>query len=391
MKKMTSFRLAVLQLWNKRWRVIVQWLMVLSGFAMVSGFYTLESVANDQLVKDIGSINQVWAAKGSPLNGLLANVYHIEAPLGNIPLSELDDWISNPMVKQATRISYGDTYNGRRILGADPSWKTLYNLELSEGVWPQGELEICLSEVLSRELNLNIGDHFKGAHGEVVDEHQHEEEYVVVGVFKPSGTVADRVLLTTLESVWHVHHTEADKREVTAVLVETSSPMAMFQLPRQINSKSTFQAILPSIEVNRIYALLDNTRMAFIVLSVLFLVLGGLSIAITLYETIRAQQFDHTLLRVFGLSPSRLGFTIFLQSALLLTTAWIGGIALVSMVKVALNSTLQSTYGLQITEFQVTLIDLKMLALAIGLAILITIPIILRIFRMTIHKNLQNA
>lgn len=391
MKKMTTFKLAVLQLWNRKTRLVIQWFMVVLGFGLISGFFTLQSSVDDQLVSDLGDVSQVWTAKGSPLQGLLANVYHMDAPLGNISLTEVEPWLDNPMVERASLIGYGDTYKGRRILGTDSTWKSIYNLELSNGHWPETTMDVVLSESLSSELELSIGDSFEGQHGETSDVHHHEEKYRVVGIFHDSRTVADRLLITPLTSVWHVHHISDDDKAVTAVLVKTNSPMAMFQLPRVINEKSTFQAILPSIEVNRIYALLGNTRSAFIALSVLFLFLGILSISITLYEVMRAQQFDHTLLRVFGLSPQRLGMIIYLQSLLITITGWMFGVGIVKFIQGFYRGRIAQTFGINLSTPTFTVTDFYLVIVAGILALIVSVPVIIRIFKMTIHKNLKNA
>lgn len=388
---MTTLKLAVLQLWNRKTRLIVQWVMVILGFGLISGFFTLQSSVDDQLVSDLGDVNQVWTAKGSPLQGLLANVYHMDAPLGNIALQEVKPWLKNPMVERASLIGYGDTYKGRRILGTDSTWKSIYNLTLSEGSWPVNTMDVVLSKSLSSELGLSIGDNFQGQHGESADEHHHEEKYHVVGLFDNSQTVADRLLITPLSSVWHVHHISEEEQAVTAVLVKTNSPMAMFQLPRVINEKSTFQAILPSIEVNRIYALLGNTKSAFIVLSVLFLLLGVLSISITLYEVMRAQQFDHTLLRVFGLSPRRLGAMIYLQAFFITSSGWVIGVGIIKLIQVLYRSQIAQKFGVNLALPSLTSTDIYLFSLAVLLALVVSVPVIIRIFKMTIHKNIKNA
>ncbi|WP_170266157.1 ABC transporter permease [Phaeocystidibacter marisrubri] len=388
---MTTLKLAVLQLWNRKTRLIVQWVMVILGFGLISGFFTLQSSVDDQLVSDLGDVNQVWTAKGSPLQGLLANVYHMDAPLGNIALQEVKPWLKNPMVERASLIGYGDTYKGRRILGTDSTWKSIYNLTLSDGSWPVNTMDVVLSKSLSSELGLSIGDNFQGQHGESADEHHHEEKYHVVGLFDNSQTVADRLLITPLSSVWHVHHISEEEQAVTAVLVKTNSPMAMFQLPRVINEKSTFQAILPSIEVNRIYALLGNTKSAFIVLSVLFLLLGVFSISITLYEVMRAQQFDHTLLRVFGLSPRRLGAMIYLQAFFITSSGWVIGVGIIKLIQVLYRSQIAQKFGVNLAPPTLTPTDIYLFSLAVLLALVVSVPVIIRIFKMTIHKNIKNA
>ena len=57
--------------------------------------------------------------------------------------------------------------------------------------------------------------------------------YQVVGVLAPTGTVVDRLVLTSVESVWHVHEDHAPARpEITALLVRYRTPLAAAMLPR---------------------------------------------------------------------------------------------------------------------------------------------------------------
>src|SRR5690606_34933492 len=55
------------------------------------------------------------------------------------------------------------------------------------------------------------------------------------------------------------HHEHAPdssaEKEITAVIVRFTSPMAAFHLPSQINESSSFIAALPAIEVNRLFTL----------------------------------------------------------------------------------------------------------------------------------------
>ena len=81
--------------------------------------------------------------------------------------------------------------------------------------------------------------------------------FVVTGIFAPTGSIADRLIVTPLESVWHLHpepathaihephdHSDAaeDSREITALLVQYASPLAAARLPREINAQSAMQA-----------------------------------------------------------------------------------------------------------------------------------------------------
>ena len=67
--------------------------------------------------------------------------------------------------------------------------------------------------------------------------------YRVVGILAPTGTVIDRLVVTSVESVWHVHEEHAPARpEITALLIRYATPLAAAMLPRAINATTAMQA-----------------------------------------------------------------------------------------------------------------------------------------------------
>jgi putative ABC transport system permease protein len=89
-------------------------------------------------------------------------------------------------------------------------------VELAEGrLWGQSS-EVVIGSEVARTLGMALGQRFVGSHGLSVDErasgHDHAP-FIVVGRMRPSGTVLDRLILTSVESVWDVHgigHDEED-------------------------------------------------------------------------------------------------------------------------------------------------------------------------------------
>ena len=77
-----------------------------------------------------------------------------------------------------------------------------------------------------------------------------------------SGNVVDRLVLTSVESVWKVHEHEAEEqgkapvdgapREVTMGLVRYATPLAAASLPRQINAETMLQSASPAYESARL-------------------------------------------------------------------------------------------------------------------------------------------
>ena len=47
------------------------------------------------------NIDLVVGAKGSPIQLILAGIYHLDAPTGNIPLKSAEDLARNPLVRRA--------------------------------------------------------------------------------------------------------------------------------------------------------------------------------------------------------------------------------------------------------------------------------------------------
>ena len=158
------------------------------------------------LIRDAADIDLVVGAKGSPLQLVLSGLYHADIPTGNIRLSEARTWMEHPMVESAIPLSLGDSHKGFRIVGTNEDYVDIYDGQLAEGKLPSNLLEIAIGSSVSKATGLSLGTTFAGQHGLDGAGHAHDEDsYTVVGIFEASDTVLDRLLITTLESVWLVH------------------------------------------------------------------------------------------------------------------------------------------------------------------------------------------
>ena len=158
------------------------------------------------LIRDAADIDLVVGAKGSPLQLVLSGLYHADIPTGNIRLSEARTWMEHPMVESAIPLSLGDSHKGFRIVGTNEDYVDIYDGQLAEGKLPSNPLEIAIGSSVSKATGLSLGATFAGQHGLDGAGHAHDEDsYTVVGIFEASDTVLDRLLITTLESVWLVH------------------------------------------------------------------------------------------------------------------------------------------------------------------------------------------
>jgi putative ABC transport system permease protein len=121
-----------------------------------------------------------------------------------------------------------------------------------------------LGAQVSKVAGLGIGAQFAGTHGLGGGGEKHTgKPYTVSGVLKPCGCVLDRLVLTSLESVWQLHEKDTAlddedlqamqaEREVTLALVRYKSPLAAVTFPRFVNTTTDMQAAAPAVEITRL-------------------------------------------------------------------------------------------------------------------------------------------
>ena len=239
-------------------------LLLTLGVGIISLLLMLNRQLESQFNRNIQGIDMVLGAKGSPLQLILASVYHTDVPTGNISQQEANRIAKHPLVEWAIPLAYGDSYQSYRILGTTHDYINHYQGELAAGKLWEDEMEVVLGARAAQALALNVGEEFFGTHGLAEDGHAHEAiPYVVSGILKPSNTVLDQLLIGSLEGVWAVHeeveeaeahdseehaeeehdHEEGDEheheestapaedRDITSMLLHFRNPLGMVTLP----------------------------------------------------------------------------------------------------------------------------------------------------------------
>ena len=158
---------------------------------------------DNRLKNDGKNIDIVIGAKGSPLQLVLSTVYHIDIPTGNISYNKVKKYLNSPQIEYSIPLALGDNWNGYRIVGTNYDYIKHYKGQLEDGREWNKNFEI----VAGSSVKIEINDEIKGAHGLVDTGIVHsDEKYKVVGILKPTGTVIDRLLFTSLNSVLEIHN-----------------------------------------------------------------------------------------------------------------------------------------------------------------------------------------
>ena len=349
--------------------------------------------AEERMQRDARGIDLVVGAKGSPMQLMLAGIYHLDAPTGNIPLSAYASLSKNRFVKKAMPLALGDSWQGNRIVGADKTYAEHYGAELRAGRFYEKPMEAVLGAEVAQRTGAVVGATFKGAHGMGSDPgEEHEEGYTVVGVLAKTGSVIDRLVLTSIESVWGVHEKVAEEaREVTVVLVQYASPLAAATLPRQINSQSELQAASPAYETARLFRMVGIGVEALRGFAAVLILAAGLSVFIALYSALEERRYELALMRTLGASPGRL-FGLLLGEAFVLSLLGVAlGLLLGHGLASLLGAWLERQQSYPVTGLQWRPEEPWVAAIALGVGLVAAVVPAWRAYRTDVSRTLAQA
>ena len=245
---------------------------------------------------------------------------------------------------------------------------------------------------------------FAGAHGIGSEPGQeHDAPYTVVGVLEKSDSVLDRLVLTSVESVWQVHEEhqgpedEADRkaleeaREVTVLLVQYASPLAAATLPRQINSQSELQAASPAYETARLFRIVGVGVEALRAFAVVLILAAALSVFIALYTALEERRYDLAVMRTLGASRAKLFGLLMAEGIALALIGGLLGLGLGHLLAAALGAWLESAQQPAVSGLEWRPEEWWVLAVALGVGIVAAALPACRAYRTEVSHTLARA
>ncbi|WP_223034411.1 ABC transporter permease [Hanstruepera marina] len=371
------------------------------SIGLLLGVKQLNKVFESQLQQSLNGVDMVVGAKGSPLQLVLSAVLHIDNPTGNIPYNEAKKIADNKYIGEAIPISIGDNYKGYKIVGTTVSFVNLHKTGIATGTMFNTTYEVVIGNAVSENLNLNIGDTFSSSHGMIENAIESHDEHPlkVVGILKPTQNVIDRLILTNLESIWHMHEHEGvnnspdhnhDNEEITALLIKFKNKRGLLHLPRNINKNTNFQAALPKYQLDKLFKLtaIGAKAITWIAFSILFV--SGISMFVSLYRMVKERAKELALIRTYGASRNKLILLVFSEGLLVGLFSFILGALLATFCLQTIFSLIKDTYKQQIylLEYHKDILDLFLFIF--GIIIFATLIAIRPIFKMDISKIISH-
>ncbi|WP_406699539.1 ABC transporter permease [Singulisphaera sp. Ch08] len=367
------------------------------GVALVVMVLVAYHVISDSFQRGAGGgYDVIVGAKGGKLQLVLNTVYHLSTPVENIPYSVFHDLTEGelkPYVTRAIPYCLGDHYDGQRVVATVPALFAetqyapgrKYAFSAGRNFQATGFFEGVVGALAATRTGLKVGDTFRPTHGVSDDGQGHEHDaFKVVGILEPTGTPNDRALFINIEGFYllenhakpvdashpanpkgttngtsghqehegHDHEHEHDhehghtplpeeQRELTAVLVRTSSPAASIRLPNLINEGSAAQAVMPVREIRGLFdVIVGPIETVLLALTGLIVVVSGVGILVSIYNSMSERRREIAVMRALGARRSTVRTIVLLESMLLSLTGglagWILGRALIAALSPAI-------------------------------------------------------
>ena len=388
------------------------------GIAIILVLMILNSQLEENLAKNKRGIDLVVGAKGSPLQLILANVYHIDFPTGNIKLDEAKALTRNRQVKSAIPLALGDNYQGFRIVGTNHDYVKLYEGSLASGGLWKYNLECTIGTNVAMQLGLKIGDEFFGAHGLSDTDLDHDEaSYKIVGILEPSNSALDNLILTNIESIWQVHDHSAEEGEeeadhdhdnepvlgsayetglpeggpedeITSMLIQYRSAMGAVTMPRMINSNTNMQAASPAFETQRLFSLMGIGVNMIKSFAYIIIVIAGLSIFISLYNALKDRKYDLAIMRSLGASKTKLFVHVIFEGIIITTIGGALGFVLGHGLVEFLTGLYEKSEAIGISGMVLVKGEFYVLLISVGVGVLASILPAFNAYRTDISKVL---
>ncbi|HEV7281369.1 MAG TPA: ABC transporter permease [Pirellulaceae bacterium] len=259
-----------------------------------------------------------------------------------------------PYIELAVPVFLGDYFKTYRVVGTTPEFfgkMQRYEgepLPFAEGRnfvhrhEVHGFYEAVVGGIVAREENIKLGDKLPLAHGNP-EGRGHDERYTVVGILDLTGTPADRAVFVNAEGFLLMdNHAKPllppaafdeegqalpefgsgflpmndaaevpedpavarplpiEQRETTAVLLRTD-PFGPEAVRVQINEGQFAQAVYPLLEVTLLMENFVNPfRVILLGLSLLICLVSGMSVIVSIYNSMNDRKRDIAILRALG-------------------------------------------------------------------------------------------
>jgi len=303
-------------------------------------------------------------------------------------------------IAMAIPISMGDYYKSYRVVGTttrmfddftydydrDRKYEFAQGRNFERDNSEHGYFEAVVGARVAQSEKLKIGDTFSPSHGSQGGE-EHADKFTIVGILKSTGTPVDRAAFVNIEGFYLLDNHErvplegeegapdpaapaAPKarpkagarkplavagREVTTILVRTSNDLVSGKLVKLINKGKFARAVLPIREIFNLFEfIVGPIRLLLLMLTLMICVVAGLSILVSIYNSMSERRQEIAVMRALGASRTTISRIVLTESTLLSLGGGLGGWILGHVLIGLLAGLIEGYTGVTVSMFDLS-------------------------------------
>ena len=321
-----------------------------------------------------GGFDCILGPRGSQLQLVMNSLFHMDSSPGLISAEDYNFFRTKyqRFYKNAVPIAVGDNFRGYRIVGtthdlfaAEHSPGKRYEISVGEYFiqndkeWAK---EAVIGDFAARKLGLRLNTKFNPYHGLnfAPGQKPHKDEYTVVGILKPTGTPADRVIWIPIEGLQQMDgHDPRYAGDVSAVLIQMSDNPTAHSFNANsldnIYNKGTDHLTFVKSTNDVVVRLFDRFGWAEKVLrwvAYLVAVVAAGSVLASIYNSMNERRREFAILRALGARRGTVFSVIVLESAAISALGAVLGFAVYAGIMSAAESILRNEIGVTLRPFE---------------------------------------
>lgn len=428
-------------------------LSVALGVALMVMVLVINGTVTRMFSQSATGYHLIVGAKGSPLQLVLNSIYFMDRPIENIPYRYYEQLKKNSAVVHAIPFNLGDTTeDGRfRIVGTIPEYFDVEYIpekkfQFSRGRALTGGFEAVVGARVARAYGWTLGSEFPIAHGGNLAD-VHAEKFQIVGILAPTGTPNDRAVFIHFDGFYsiaghekpveearaeeqarqagdapiilpnagskttgpltvkaaqpkdqakpqpapqEVKQVATEQKQVTAILLQMKSDTLAYLYAPRINKAPVAQAVNPISQISRLLNdLVGNVRTMLLVLTGLIIIVSGISIFVSIYNSMADRKREIAIMRALGARRGTVFSIIVAEAVLLCLLGWIVGTALGHALVFLAAPIVESRSDVLINPWSFEKEELVLLPVILALSILVGLLPGLTAYRVDVARGLQ--
>ena len=372
-------RLVLASLWSRRLAVALVALGVAVSTALFLSVERLRAGAYESFASTVSGTDLIVGARSGGVQLMLYAVFRIGNATNNITWDSVEDVAALPDVDWIVPLSLGDSHRGFRVVATSADYFERFRygrdrtLELAEGAAFGDLFDVVLGAEVAEALGYGLGERVVVSHGlGAADLVRHDDlPFRVSGILARTGTPVDRSLHISLEAMTAIHvdwrsgvrgarTTPADvlragaasgdlaPEAVTALLVGTTSPIAVFRTARAINAypEEPLLAVLPGVALQELWSVIGTAERALAIVSAMVVLTAVVGLVATILATLEQRRREIAVLRSLGARPGTIAGLLMAETGLVAAAGVLAGLVAVSLATPLANGWLRSAYGL---------------------------------------------